>query len=121
MHTQKFIIATITVFGKKAVSQSILLKAEDKKWLINHTDFQEPELDKMYALFKNDYPHGGMFRSQFSAFFPPGLASVNFCDHVFRTLDTDGNGYLDFKEFIMANDLIAAKTKEQKLSWAFKM
>ena len=26
-----------------------------------------------------------------------------------RTLDTDGNGYLDFKEFIMANDLISAR------------
>merc|ERR1712025_938699 len=38
-----------------------------------------------------------------------------------RTLDTDGNGYLDFKEFIMANDLIAARTPEQKLSWAFKV
>ena len=22
---------------------------------------------------------------------------MSFCDHVFRTLDTDGNGYLDFK------------------------
>ena len=42
-------------------------------------------------------------------------------NHVFRTLDTDGNGYLDFKEFIMANDLIAAQNKEAKLSWAFKM
>ena len=39
----------------------------------------------------------------------------------YRTLDTDGNGYLDFKEFIMANDLIAARTKEEKLSWAFKV
>ena len=38
-----------------------------------------------------------------------------------RTLDVDGNGYLDFKEFIMANDLVAAKTPEQKLSWAFKV
>jgi Ca2+-binding EF-hand superfamily protein len=40
---------------------------------------------------------------------------------VFRTLDTDGNGYLDFKEYIMANDLIAAATPEAKLRWAFKM
>ena len=38
-----------------------------------------------------------------------------------RTLDTDGNGYLDFKEFILANDLIAARTKEEKLGWAFKV
>ena len=38
-----------------------------------------------------------------------------------RTLDTDGNGYLDFKEFIMANELIASRTPEQKLGWAFKV
>ena len=35
---------------------------------------------------------------QFSDFFPPGLATLHFCDHVFRTLDTDGSGFLDFKE-----------------------
>ena len=25
------------------------------------------------------------------------MVTLHFCDHVFRTLDTDGNGYLDFK------------------------
>ena len=34
----------------------------DKKWLLNHTDFDEKELDRMYNLFKTDYPRGGMFR-----------------------------------------------------------
>ena len=34
---------------------------------------------------------------QFAEFFPPGITTVHFCDHVFRTLDTDGNGFLDFK------------------------
>ena len=109
------------VFGKKAQAQHYGLLPEDKRWLLHHTDFNEAQLEEMYSLFKKDYPRGGMFRSQFSAFFPPGLATINFCDHVFRTLDTDGNGFLDFKEFIMANDLIAAKNKEEKLSWAFKM
>ena len=37
----------------------------------------------------------------------------------YRTIDIDGNGYLDFKEFLMANDLIAAKTPEEKLKWTF--
>ena len=38
-----------------------------------------------------------------------------------RTLDDDGNGFLEFKEFMMVNDLVAAKTPEQKLSWALKL
>ena len=38
-----------------------------------------------------------------------------------RTLDTDNNGYLDFREFLMAIDLIAAKSPEEKLIWSFKM
>ena len=41
-------------------------------------------------------PHENVFR-QFAEFFPPGMVTLHFCDHVFRTLDTDGNGYLDFK------------------------
>ena len=40
---------------------------------------------------------------------------------MFRTLDTDGNGFLDFKEFILANDLIAANSPANKLRWAFRM
>ena len=36
-------------------------------------------------------------------------------------MDTDGNGYLDFKEFILAIDLVAARTPEEKLLWAFRM
>ena len=127
------------VFGKRGPPVPVGLLPEDKEWLIHHTEFPEQELDRLFKLFKHDYPRGGMFRSQFSSFFPPGLATVHFCDHVFRefiienqicisileilfrTLDTDGNGYLDFKEFIMANDLIAARTSKEKLSWAFKV
>ena len=36
-------------------------------------------------------------------------------------MDTDNNGYLDFKEFLLAVDLVAARTPEDKLIWAFKM
>jgi Ca2+-binding EF-hand superfamily protein len=65
---------------------------------------------------------------------PAGMQTVHFLDHVFRqeqmdmanhsvlrTLDLDGNGYLDFKENMMAMDLVNANTAEEKLKWAFKM
>ena len=38
-----------------------------------------------------------------------------------RTLDMDGNGYLDLKEWMLANDLVTAATVEQKLSFAFNV
>ena len=36
-------------------------------------------------------------------------------------LDADGNGYVDFLEFIMVNNLVCARTPREKLSWAFKV
>ena len=38
-----------------------------------------------------------------------------------RTLDADGSGYLDFKEFIMANKLVSASDPKDKLPWAFRV
>ena len=58
---------------------------------------------------------------EFAQLLPPGMATVHFCDHVFRTLDLDGNGNLDFKEYVLAMDLVAAKTPEEKLKWAFRV
>ena len=33
--------------------------------------------------------------------------------NAFRTLDTDNNGYLDFTEFLLAMDLVAARLAAQ--------
>ena len=40
--------------------------------------------------------------------------------HICRTLDSDGSGFLDLKEFLLAIELVAAQTPEDKLLWAFR-
>ena len=94
----------IVVFsrGKARSGAGKGLQAEDRRWLLHHTEFSEVELDRLYSIFKTDYPRGGMFRSQFASFFPPGLTSVHFCDHVFRTLDTDGNGKFNGTGYLLS-------------------
>ena len=60
------------------------------------------------------------FRKIYTKCFPSG--NVNeFCDHVFRTFDTDKNGFIDFKEFLLAIDVTSTGSPEEKLDWAFRL
>ncbi len=38
-----------------------------------------------------------------------------------RIFDSDGNDFLDFKEFLLAMDIATCETEESKLKWAFKL
>ena len=77
-----------------------------------------------------EYPGGGIYRHQFEQLVGNTVMEVIFkwvlTDQLILTtlgsscLDTDNNGYLDFKEFNQALQLLSAKTTEQKLQWAFK-
>ena len=40
--------------------------------------------------------------------------------YTYSTLDANGNGFLDLKEFLLAVELVAARTPEDKLLWAFR-
>ena len=59
--------------------------------------------------------------SQFAQLLPAGAGRQHFMDQVFRTLDLDGEGFFNFKEYVLALDLVDAKTPEAKLKWAFKV
>ena len=42
-----------------------------------------------------------------------------FCKHILRIFDTDGNGFLDFKEFLMAMDISQCESGEQPQNTTF--
>ena len=42
-------------------------------------------------------------------------------EQLFRIFDKDGDGSIDFKEFMIATDMTSAGDPEEKLRWAFRM
>ena len=43
-----------------------------------------------------------------------------FQNYHLRIFDSDGNGSLDFKEFLMALDIAQCQDERQKLEWSFR-
>jgi len=100
------------------------LSRDDLEFLKARTSYDDDTIRKWHKGFRIDCPSGKLtprkFVEMYKLFFPHGNAQ-EFCDHVFRTFDTDKNGFIDFKEFLLAIDVTSAGSPTDKLKWAFKM
>ena len=99
------------------------LTQEDLEFLKAHTRYDENTIKEWYKGFMKECPNGRLTRVKFVdmyKMFHPSKNGEKFCHHVFRTFDTDRNGYIDFKEFLIAIDVTSSGTAEEKLKWAFR-
>ena len=118
-----FVFAISVLAAMGANSSHAGLSREDLDFLLSHTAYNEATITGYYEGFMTDCPAGKLspstFCQMYSKCFPAGNAK-EFCDHVFRTFDTDKNGVIDFKEFLLAIDVNCSGNPEEKLSWAFR-
>ena len=110
------------MMGNKS-SRGDKLSKEDLEFLRSNTRYDEGTINEWYKGFKQDCPDGKLtpaaFMKIYAKCFPAGSAG-EFCEHVFRTFDSDKNGFVDFKEFLLAIDVTSSGSPEEKLNWAFR-
>ena len=88
-----------------------------------HTNYSIETIMAWYRGFKEDCPDGKLTPQAFMQVYGSSFLSANtkeFCDYVFKNFDTDGNGFIDFKEFLLAIHVTSCGSAEDKLNWAFR-
>lgn len=92
--------------------------------LRRNTKFSMKELTQFYEEFLTEFPDGNIRKEQFVQLYqrmmPHGNAKA-FAENIFRAYDQDGNGLVDFQEFMRTMSVTSKGTISEKLEWAFQM
>uniref|UniRef100_A0A1I7U0Q6 EF-hand domain-containing protein n=1 Tax=Caenorhabditis tropicalis TaxID=1561998 RepID=A0A1I7U0Q6_9PELO len=59
-------------------------------------------------------------REKFAELFPHGDIE-HYSDLLFETFDNDGNGTINFQEFVKALSILCRGTMDEKLDWLYKL
>lgn len=99
------------------------LSKEELKKLKNTTKFSKAEIKVWYRGFIQDCPDGELSLNEFAdiyrGFFPDGN-SHDFAKMIFTVFDVNGDGTIQFDEFLNALSITSKGTMEEKLEWAFR-
>ncbi|MGH0117225.1 UNVERIFIED_CONTAM: hypothetical protein FKN15_046146 [Acipenser sinensis] len=78
----------------------------------------------LYRKFINECPSGLITLHEFQRHFCDGTVgkeSSEYAEQIFRTLDNNGDGIVDFREYVTAISLLIQGSPEEKLRWSFKL
>ncbi|CAF3853880.1 unnamed protein product [Rotaria sp. Silwood2] len=83
------------------------------------------EIINWHKKFFDENPDGRLDRAQFRKFYrilrneaPDRLNDM--CDHIFRAFDVDGNGYVEFGEFLLGFAICSRGDLRSRLDYAFE-
>ncbi|CAD6184994.1 unnamed protein product [Caenorhabditis auriculariae] len=92
--------------------------------VVDETHFSKNEVRAIYRAFKETSPNAVInkviLREKFAELFPHGDIE-HYSDLLFDTFDNDGNGTINFQEFVKALSILCRGTMDEKLDWLYKL
>ncbi|KAJ8245722.1 hypothetical protein GJAV_G00273790 [Gymnothorax javanicus] len=82
------------------------------------------ELYEWFRKFINECPSGLITLHEFRRHFCEGTVgtdSAEYAEQIFRTLDNNEDGVVDFREYVTAISMLVEGSPVEKLRWSFKL
>lgn len=101
-----------------------VLSDEDLEFIATHTAVSRDQVDKQYENFLGKHPDGKItkrdFRNMMQACFPES-DTAKLESHIFRMYDKNGDGHIDFREFMIVLYVMSNGTPEENLKQIFRI
>ena len=104
--------------------QSSKLSLDDQLEIQKETKLSLNEIKHMHNIFQFEYHKGNVSKKQFTRILSDLYADKDtddFAMAMFNLFDLDGDGQLNFKEYIIGLHRINTGTVEEKLRWLFRL
>ncbi|XP_059098163.1 neuronal calcium sensor 2-like isoform X2 [Tigriopus californicus] len=104
--------------GKSALTE------DDLEFIATHTAVTREEVDAQYESFLRKHPDGQISRKEFSALMRqcyPNADTDKLEKHIFRMYDSNQDGFIDFREFMIVLYIMSSGSPEENLHQIFKV
>merc|ERR1711944_109449 len=111
-------------FTLGCLNASPVLCQEDLDFIADHTAIARDEIDQHYDNFLSKYPDGKISRRGFADMMKecfPSRDTTQLESHIFRMYDSNGDGYVDFREFMIVLYVMSHGTPEENLKKIFQV
>lgn len=101
-----------------------VLTDEDLEFIANHTAITREEVDRQYENFLEKHPDGKIRKKDFQLMMRtcyPNTDTEKLEKHIFRMYDSNGDGYIDFREFMIVLYIMSNGTPEANLKQIFRI
>ena len=112
---------------KKASEHQPLRKSKDSDVsadIMSENKYSLEELSNFYERFRVEHPDGQITEAQlrklYKCQYPDGNPN-RFAKLMFKAFDTNGDGILDYREFLVGLGLVNGADTRMKLQWVFEL
>jgi len=101
-----------------------VLTTEDLDYIANHTAVSREEVEQQHKNFLETHPEGRITKSDFRKMMEacyPSTDTEKLESHIFRMYDTNGDGYIDFREFMIVLYTFSNGTPKENLNQMFRV